>query len=49
MNKVNSPLIGKNLNDLKELCEEHGAEQSLSGQSNYLIGYTLMILMVLMI
>ena len=26
MNKVNSPLIGKNLNDLKELCEEHGAE-----------------------
>ena len=26
MNKVNSPLIGKNLTDLKELCEEHGAE-----------------------
>ena len=26
MNKVNSPLIGKNLTDLKKLCEEHGAE-----------------------
>ena len=26
MNKVNSPLIGKNLTDLKEICEKHGAE-----------------------
>ena len=47
MNKVNSPLIGKNLTDLKEMCEKHVVEPS--GQSNYLIGYTLMILMVLMI
>ena len=26
MNKVNSPLIGKNLSDLKEICEKHGVE-----------------------
>ena len=26
MNKVNSPLIGKNLIDLKEMCEKHGVE-----------------------
>ncbi len=26
MNKVNSPLIGKNFTDLKEICEEHGVE-----------------------
>ena len=26
MNKVNSPLIGKNLTDLKEICEKHGVE-----------------------
>ena len=26
MKKVNSPLIGKNLTDLKEICEKHGVE-----------------------
>ena len=26
MNKVNSSLIGKNLIDLKEICEKHGEE-----------------------
>ena len=26
MNKVNSPLIGKNLTDLKEMCEKHVVE-----------------------
>ena len=38
MNKVNSPLIGKNLTDLKELCEEHGAESFRAKQLfNWLI------------